>query len=109
MSSLGWCTRSTCRTARCRLYSTDEADDADEDALTCPATVVSVDIHQSALANARSFYAQKKAAAAKTAKTVQAAEQAVKAAEKKAAQTVQSIKREGDDPIDAHAVLVGEV
>ena len=67
------------------LVLTEEDDDADELALTKPATAVKLDITLSALANARSYYTQKKAAAVKTAKTVQAAEHAVKQAEKKAA------------------------
>ena len=46
----------------------------------------------SALANARSFYTQKKAAAVKTAKTLAAAEHTLKAAEKKAAAAVAQIK-----------------
>ena len=69
------------------LALTAEADDADEEALTAPATVVSVDIHSSALANARALYTARKAAATKTAKTLAAAEDAVRKAEMKHAFT----------------------
>ena len=74
------------------LALTEEDDDADEEALTKPATLVKIDITMSALANARSFYTQKKAAAVKTAKTLAAAEHTIKAAEKKAAAAVAQIK-----------------
>ena len=81
------------KNGRVTLVMCDEDDeDTSEEALTREATLVRVDLHQSALANARSFYQQKKAAAVKTAKTKSQAEAAVKAAEKKAAATVQSIK-----------------
>ena len=74
------------------LALTEEDDDADEEALTRPATLVKLDMNVSALANARSFYTQKKAAAVKTAKTLAAAEHTVKAAEKKAAKAIAQIK-----------------
>ena len=73
---------------RVALVLSAEDDDAGEEALTSPATVVNVDIRISALANARTFYQQRKAAAVKTAKTVAAAEVAIRAAERKAAATV---------------------
>ena len=74
------------------LVLTEEEDDADEEALTRPATAVKLDISASALANARSYYTQKKAAASKTIKTVHAAEHAVKQAEKKAATAVAAMQ-----------------
>ena len=80
------------RPRRHRFVLTAEEDDADEAALTCPATTVKLDLNLSALANARSYYTQRKAAAVKTAKTLQAAEHAVKQAEKKAAYTINAIK-----------------
>ena len=70
----------------------EEDDDADEEALTRPATAISLDIRLSALANARAYYTEKKAAAAKTARTVEAAKSAVKVAEKKAAKAAANIK-----------------
>ena len=74
------------------LVLTEEGDDEGEDVLTRPATAVKLDITLSALANARSYYTQRKAAAVKTAKTGQAAEQVVRQAEKKAAHAVASMK-----------------
>ena len=52
---------------------------------------VTLDVHASAHANARSYYGQTKAAAAKTTKTLEAAEHAVHAAEKKAQAMVQAM------------------
>ena len=51
-----------------------------------------LDVRLTAYANARTYYTEKKAAAVKTQRTLQAAEQAVKVAEKKAAKSVQSLK-----------------
>lgn len=70
----------------------EEDDDADEEALTAPATLVRLDVRLSAFANARTYYTEKKAAAVKTEKTLQAAQAAVKAAEIKAAKSVQALK-----------------
>ena len=70
----------------------DDDDDAGEEAVTQPAVPIKLDIRLSAAANARNFYANKKAAAAKTARTVEAAESAVKSAEKRAKASVASIK-----------------
>ena len=49
-------------------------------------------MRESALSNARAFYAQKKAAALKTAKTIAAADGAVRSAESKAKASVAAIK-----------------
>ena len=70
----------------------EEDDEATEEELTRPATLVKLDVRLSAHANARAFYAQTKAAAAKTAKTIAAAEGAVKSAESKASASVAAIK-----------------
>ncbi|KAL1519738.1 hypothetical protein AB1Y20_023246 [Prymnesium parvum] len=67
-------------------------DDADEEDITAPATLVRLDVRLTAFANARALYSEKKAAAAKTHKTQQAAEAAVRAAEKKAARSVQALQ-----------------
>ena len=70
-----------------------EADEeASEEELTRPATLVALDVRESALSNARAFYAQKKAAALKTAKTIAAADGAVRSAESKAQASVAAIK-----------------
>ena len=61
-------------------------------ALTMPAMRVSLDVRLSAFANARSFYTHTKQAAAKTSKTLEAAEVAIKQAEKKAATSVQAMQ-----------------
>lgn len=74
------------------LALTAEDDSADEESLTAPATLVAVEIGQSALASARGYYSARKAAAVKTAKTVAQAQVAVRQAEKKAAATVQSLQ-----------------
>ena len=72
-------------TAQVLLAPSDEDEDAEnEEALTRPALSVTLDVNASAHANARSYYGQTKAAAAKTTKTLEAAEHAVHAAEKKA-------------------------
>ena len=65
---------------------------ADEEALTRPATLICLEIDQSAAANARHYYAQRKAAALKAAKTEQAAQLALRAAEVKAKASVAKIK-----------------
>jgi len=55
------------------LAPPDDEDDGDEEALTRPALRVTLDVNSSAYANARSYYGQTKAAAAKTSKTLEAA------------------------------------
>jgi len=60
--------------------------------LLLQATLVALDVRESALSNARAFYAQKKAAALKTAKTIAAADGAVRSAESKAKASVAAIK-----------------
>jgi hypothetical protein len=70
----------------------EEAEEATEEELTRPAAVLQLDVRQSAHANARAFYAQKKAAASKTAKTIAAAKGAVRSAETKATASVAAIK-----------------
>ena len=72
--------------------SPDDDDDAGEAALTAAALAVRLDVRQSALANARDYYSGRKAASVKTRKTEEAAEAAVRAAEKKAASQVAHIK-----------------
>jgi len=70
----------------------EQDEEATEEELTRPATLVQLDVRQSAHANARAFYVQKKAAASKTAKTIAAAEGAVRSAEIKATASVAAIK-----------------
>ena len=73
------------------LSPSDDDDDDDEEALHRPALRVTLDVGVSAFANARSYYGQTKAAAAKTSKTLEAAEHAVQTAEKKAMSKVQAM------------------
>jgi hypothetical protein len=67
-------------------------EEATEEELTRPATLVQLDVRQSAHANARMFYAQKKVAALKTAKTIAATQGAIRSAESKATASVAAIK-----------------
>lgn len=70
----------------------EEDEEATEEDLTRPATVLTIDVRQSACANASAFYTQKKAAAEKTARTMAAAHGAVRSAESKAQSAVDAIK-----------------
>eukprot|EP01127_Copromyxa_protea_P022660 TRINITY_DN8259_c0_g1_i2.p1 TRINITY_DN8259_c0_g1~~TRINITY_DN8259_c0_g1_i2.p1 ORF type:complete len:1045 (-),score=329.71 TRINITY_DN8259_c0_g1_i2:172-3051(-) len=64
----------------------------DEEAYDLPTEPVDIDVSLSAYANARAYYQQRKNAHEKTSKTIAAADQALKNAEKKAYQTMKETK-----------------
>lgn len=73
------------------LLTEPSQEDEDEISLTKPAEVVDIDISLSAFANAREYYDQKRSAAKKAQRTINAAELAIKAAEKKTKQDLKSV------------------
>eukprot|EP00741_Cyanophora_paradoxa_P006667 tig00001030_g6448.t1 len=73
------------------LLLTDPLEDAEEERLTAAATPVEIDLDLGAYANARTYYDQKRKTAAKHAKTVEATDKALKAAEKKTREELKKV------------------
>ncbi|CAD7084188.1 unnamed protein product [Hermetia illucens] len=74
-----------------RGYEEDEADENEDDEFL-PSMLVDIDLGLSAFANARKYYDQKRNAAKKEQRTIDASEKALKSAEKKTQQTLKEVR-----------------
>uniref|UniRef100_A0A1L8DH75 Putative rna-binding protein n=1 Tax=Nyssomyia neivai TaxID=330878 RepID=A0A1L8DH75_9DIPT len=73
-------------------YSLDRDSDDDEDEETLETLIVDVDLSLTAYANARNYYDQKRSAAKKEQKTLDASGKALKSAERRTQQTLKDVK-----------------
>ena len=73
-------------------YYDDEDDDDEDKEDTIKPMLIDVDLAQSAYANARRYYNQKRSAAMKQQKTIQSQDKALKSAERKTKQTLKEVQ-----------------
>jgi predicted ribosome quality control (RQC) complex YloA/Tae2 family protein len=74
------------------MLLTNKLEDQEESEMTRPAELVDIDISETGYANARRYYEMKKKASVKAQKTIDVAESAIKAAEKKTRAALSEVK-----------------